>query len=183
MSDHSHGPGSFLHKKSFQQHLVFPGHDDTPIGYVDQSLCGCGGCVHKFKYAINKGYSKLWVEGDSMNIINYLCGTHPPSWNVDHLIKDTIIMLQSCDETWVSHVYREGNSLADFFANEAVTLNEFRSWEKGLILHKKARILLRNDGVGWGVESFMALYLPLVSLRARKKLLVICLGHWGWIPL
>lgn len=99
------------------------------------------------RYAINKGYSKLWVEGDSM-IINYLCGTHPLSWNVDHLIKDMIIMLQSCNESHVSHVYREGKSLADCFSNEAVNLNEFRSWEEGSILPKKARSLLRNDGMG-----------------------------------
>lgn len=78
------------------------------------------------RYVISKGFSKIWLEEDSMNIINNLCGTHPLSWNVDQLIKDMVIMLQSCEETRVSHIYQEGKSLGDYFSNFVVCLSDFR---------------------------------------------------------
>lgn len=83
-----------------------------------------------------------------MNIINYLHGTHPLSWNMDYLIKDMVIMLQSCDETCISHVYQEGNSLVYYFSNLVVSLSEFCSWEEGSIIPENARNILRIDGFG-----------------------------------
>lgn len=82
-----------------------------------------------------------------MNVTNYLNGVHPPSWNVDQLIKDTVIMLQTCVETRISHVYQEGNSLVDCFTNVVVNLSKFRLWEEGSIIPENARNILRINGV------------------------------------
>lgn len=56
------------------------------------------------------------------------------------------MMLRSCEETCVTHIYREGNSLVDLFTNEAIRINDFKAWEEYSLLLEDAKILLRKDG-------------------------------------
>jgi hypothetical protein len=52
------------------------------------------------------------------------------------------MMLSSCEETHVSHIYQEGNSMVNLFANEAIIFNEYREWEEYSLLLKAAKILM-----------------------------------------
>lgn len=67
-----------------------------------------------------KGYKKVWLEGDYLNIINNLKNCVAPSWTIESLIRGSIEILKSFDEYYISHILREGNGLADVFANLGV---------------------------------------------------------------
>lgn len=64
-----------------------------------------------------------------MNIINNLKICIPPSWTIESLIKDSIDILKSFDDFYISHIMREGNGLVNIFTN--IGVREFRDW--GLI--------------------------------------------------
>lgn len=56
------------------------------------------------KIAKEKGVTKLWLEGDSLNIINYLKGSHHPTWTIDNIIKENISILNTFDDAGASWV-------------------------------------------------------------------------------
>lgn len=72
--------------------------------------------------AKEKGVTKVWLEGDSMNIINYLKGVKSPSWSIEHLIEDSITILNYLQEFYISHVYCQANGVADLLENLGVSL-------------------------------------------------------------
>lgn len=60
------------------------------------------------------------MEGDSLNVINFLLKKFPPSWSIANFINDSLIILNSFEEFKVSHVFSEANRLADGVANMGV---------------------------------------------------------------
>lgn len=91
----------------------------------------------------SKGYRKVWLEGDSLNIINNLKKSYVPSLSVDSLIMDVIEILNSFDEFYISHIVREGNGLVDFFANFGVSSS--RVWDVNDLLPIEAITCLNHD--------------------------------------
>lgn len=75
---------------------------------------------HSLVLAKNQGVSKLWLEGDSLNVINCLLKKYPPSWSIVHFINDSIAILNSFEEIKVFHIFREANRLVDGVANVGV---------------------------------------------------------------
>lgn len=55
-----------------------------------------------------------------MNIVNYFKKINNLSWSVETSIKDSIFLLNSFDDSYISHIYREGNTIIDVFANIGV---------------------------------------------------------------
>lgn len=53
---------------------------------------------HGLKMALSKGYKKVWLEGDSLNISKNLKKSFMPSWSVKSIIMDAIEILNSFDE-------------------------------------------------------------------------------------
>lgn len=68
----------------------------------------------------------MWLEGDSLNIINNLKNCATPSWTIEPLTKEVIDILKSFDEYYISHILREGNGLANVFTNLGV--RGIREW-------------------------------------------------------
>ena len=63
------------------------------------------------------------AERDSKNIINYLKGITKPSWTIENIIQQVISTLQTLDNHFIYHVYRESNSIDDSLANVVVKTN------------------------------------------------------------
>ena len=72
------------------------------------------------KLAFEAGVSKLWLEGDSKNIINNINGIPPPSWTIANIIDETRSILTKFEKVHVTHAFREANPVADWFANIGV---------------------------------------------------------------
>ena len=74
------------------------------------------------KLAIDLGYSKLWLEGDSLNIINTLNNKNSISWSIEATVMEIKSLIQKFEKVVISHTYREANGVADWIANHVVQI-------------------------------------------------------------
>lgn len=76
-----------------------------------------------------KGLSRLWIESDSLNIINYLNGVTPPSWTIANIIKYFLDIVNKLQYFKISHEFQEGNQVENYFTNLGVISNQCLNWE------------------------------------------------------
>lgn len=110
--------------RNFNGRIVFA--MALPLGIQKNHYAKVTIAYHGLKMAQIKGYKKVWLEGDSLNIINNLKNCVTPSWTIESLIRDSIDILKSFEQYYISHILREGNSLVDIFAN--IGVREVREW-------------------------------------------------------
>lgn len=76
-----------------------------PLGTQMNHFLEAATVYHRSKMAHLKGYKKVWLEGDSLNIINNLKKYLAPSWGIESIILDAIEILNSFDEYYISHIF------------------------------------------------------------------------------
>lgn len=91
------------------------------------------------------GVSKLWIEGDSLNIINCLLLKCLPSWSISHFINDSISIITSFVEIIILYVFREAILLANGLANLGVVAQN--NWDEFESLPLNLKIISNNDQV------------------------------------
>lgn len=89
----------------------------------------------------------LWLEEDSNNIIKCLRGEHPLSWSIKNMMEETKSILLSFKRVYVSHVYREGNAVADWMANEVVRRDTSHGWKSGEGILTVAKSLIEIERI------------------------------------
>ena len=99
------------------------------------------------KLALDLRIEYLWLEGDSLNIINYILGVTNPLWTIESIIEDLKMDLRKFKNYHVSHVYREANVVADWFANAAVTCNSMMTWGNNNNFIAAAMELIRKEKI------------------------------------
>ena len=106
--------------------------------------------------ALNSWIENLWLEGDSLKIIKYIQGITKPSWTIANIIEEIIADLHRFKKFHVSHVYREANMVADWFANEVVACNSMMTWENNNHFPVVAIELIRKEKIhGTNIISFL----------------------------
>ncbi|XP_057840465.1 uncharacterized protein LOC131050280 [Cryptomeria japonica] len=78
--------------------------------------------------AKREGFTKVWLESDSLNIVNCLSGRMDPSWMTANLIKDCQDIINELVDFKISHLYQEGNKVADLLPNLAVGYAVTKWW-------------------------------------------------------
>jgi len=95
----------------------------------------------------SRNFSKIWVETDSRIATLFLSPPRFGHWQLQYLIQ-RIHNLMNLMEVHITHVYREGNSVADFLANDGFVHKRFSLYNindtKGKLLG-----LLRLDKMGY----------------------------------
>ena len=66
----------------------------SPIGHQTNHLAEASAARLIVKLALDSGIKYLWLEGDSLNIINCILGVTNPSWTIESIIKDLKIGLE-----------------------------------------------------------------------------------------
>ena len=99
------------------------------------------------KLAFEAGVTKLWLEGDSKNIINTINGISPPSWSIANIIAETRATLTKFEKVHVTHVYREANPFADWFSNTGVDAASNMTWHAGIDFPLEAKTLIDHDKI------------------------------------
>lgn len=97
------------------------------------------------KNTYEKGFKIVFVEGDSLNIVNFLQGISKPSWTIEDIIFESRAIINSFDQIYISYIYREGNSLTNYLANVGVILMSVKLWEGYELVLEMALSLLRHD--------------------------------------
>ncbi|XP_059069152.1 uncharacterized protein LOC131859432 [Cryptomeria japonica] len=80
--------------------------------------------------AKREGFTKVWLESDSLNTVNYLSGCTDPSWTIANLIKDCRDIINDLADFKILHVYREGNKVADLLVNLVVGYVVAKWWSR-----------------------------------------------------
>lgn len=80
-----------------------------------------GGMIIGLRGALDLGYRRLRIYGDSLLVVNQVLGL----WRVKHprmktLHKEAMLLLDQLDMYGIHHIPREQNKEADFLANEAM---------------------------------------------------------------
>lgn len=89
-------------------------------------------------------YEKLWLEGDSLNIIKCLKGESEPCWSIENIIMKAREIIASFKEIIIQHAFREQNSVADCLVNIGV-YSDSQSIRHKEDLNLNIKELLRKD--------------------------------------
>ena len=65
-----------------------------PIGIINSHIVEATVALYTIKLPIDLVYSKLWLEGDSLNIINTLNNKNSISWSIEATVKEIKTLLQ-----------------------------------------------------------------------------------------
>nr|XP_009759526.1 PREDICTED: uncharacterized protein LOC104212044 [Nicotiana sylvestris] len=76
-------------------------------------------------------FSNIWLQTDSLMLKNIIDGLWKPPWNIVDVVEEIISLKEGCNFK-ISHIFREGNKLADHLANYALdsgNIESFNFWE------------------------------------------------------
>ena len=76
-----------------------------PLGHQTNHLAEASATRHVVKLALALGIDNLWLEGDSLNIINCILGITKPSWTIFSIIEDLKLDLRKFKKYHISHIY------------------------------------------------------------------------------
>lgn len=77
--------------------------------------------LEALNYCVHHQYTQVMLQTDSLLLMKVLEGLWTAPWNVAQLVEEINKVRQRCNVT-ISHILREGNSLADYLANYALDL-------------------------------------------------------------
>lgn len=115
------------------------------MGNQTNNLAESMGALDAIKLTHELGAKKVWLEGDSNNIINYLLGYQHQSWMIKNIIYTAKELLDGLDQYYISYVYRESNKSVDWVANEAVQSGQIMIWYGERELPQVARDILNYE--------------------------------------
>ena len=84
-----------------------------PLSHQTNHLVEASAIRHIVKLALASGIEQLWLEGDSLNIINCILGVTKPSWKIEIIIEDLKLDLRKFKNYHIRHIYEEANTIAD----------------------------------------------------------------------
>lgn len=66
-------------------------------------------------------YTQIWIQTDSVLLKNIIDGLWKPPWCIVEYVEEIMRLKEGCNIK-VSHIFREGNRLADHLANYALDI-------------------------------------------------------------
>lgn len=101
---------------------------DIPLGITTSHKAEMTGAHYMIKLARDTKCRNLWLEGDSKNIVNILNEKNDPAWDISNLLRDYKNDLNFFHKVFMSHNYRETNTLANWMANLEIKSNDIVMW-------------------------------------------------------
>jgi ribonuclease HI len=87
------------------------------------------GAMLAIETAVNKGWSQLWLESDSMLVVKAFSSSKVVPWALRNRWDNCLARISNMN-FFVSHIYREGNHCADKLASLGLTLPGFTWWNQ-----------------------------------------------------
>ena len=119
----------------------------VPIGHSNSHIAEATAALYTMKLAVDLGYSKLWLEGDSFNIINTLNNKNSISWSIEAKVMEIKSLIQHFDKVVISHTYREANGVADWIANYAILTGQKVRWLDELNKHVDLNAIINYGAI------------------------------------
>lgn len=118
---------------------------ELPMGTQTNHLSEAMGTFQTLQIANQLRCRKVWIEEDSNNIIQFLKGKSSTSWKIKNIINASKNLINTFKEFYITHNYRERNSVANYFANIGVRINTRKVWFNEDTLNFKVRSLYMHD--------------------------------------
>ncbi|MCH80179.1 ribonuclease H protein [Trifolium medium] len=113
----------------FRNHLAdFQFAFAQPLGVDSPFSAELFGAILAIEYAFSNGWHNLWLESDSMLVVNAFKEPHKPvTWALRNRWNNALVLLSNMN-CIVTHIFREGNVVADLIAKHAQTIPTCVSW-------------------------------------------------------
>ncbi|GAU10853.1 hypothetical protein TSUD_425370, partial [Trifolium subterraneum] len=99
-----------------------------PLGFASSYFAELCGAMRAIEIAYEKNWLNIWLETDSSLVVAaFKNPTKPVAWPLRNRWRNVLFMMNSMN-CFVTHIYREGNKVADLIANHGLTLSSFISW-------------------------------------------------------
>ncbi|XP_070002680.1 uncharacterized protein [Nicotiana sylvestris] len=82
--------------------------------------------LEAMRYCVDNRLANVMLQTDSMLMKNVLEGKWGAPWNINEYFEEIKTLIEECNVR-VSHILREGNSLADYIANCALDSGDFEA--------------------------------------------------------
>lgn len=86
------------------------------IGHTTNNMADFRAALRGLQEGVNIGARKIHLEGDSLNVVNAIRKNETPSWILNQWLHPIKSLLDGLDDFRISHVYREGNVIANNLA-------------------------------------------------------------------
>lgn len=73
-------------------------------------------------------YTQIWLQTDSMLLENIIMGSWKPPWCIVDQVEGILRLKEECNIR-MSHIFREGNKLADHLANYALDVGNIECYD------------------------------------------------------
>ncbi|XP_059066430.1 uncharacterized protein LOC131857740 [Cryptomeria japonica] len=90
------------------------------IGHSTNNLAEFRVALHGIQVGVCSGAWKTHLEGDSLNVVNAIRKNETPCWILNQWLRPIKSLLNDLEDFHISHIYREGNVIADGLAKEAM---------------------------------------------------------------
>jgi ribonuclease HI len=99
-----------------------------PLEVTNAFVAEMCGAMRAVEIAFQNNWHRLWIESDSLLVVSAF--NHPDkqvAWSISNRWRNTIYMVKQMNVI-VTHIYREGNQVADLFANHGLSIASIVFW-------------------------------------------------------
>ncbi|GLJ44608.1 hypothetical protein SUGI_0937570 [Cryptomeria japonica] len=98
----------------------FVGANFGPLGINTNNLAELLGLLAGLEWCVDRGFHDIEVEGDSQIILNGITKQKFENWKLEVCHPKVQRLCDSLNRFTFKHIYREGNSVADWLANRGI---------------------------------------------------------------
>ncbi|GAU35138.1 hypothetical protein TSUD_394640 [Trifolium subterraneum] len=99
-----------------------------PLGVTSAYFAELSGAIRAIEIAYQHNWSNLWLESDSSMVVSaFKNPSKPVAWALRNRWNNALFMVSQMN-CIVTHIYREGNQVADLIANHGLTLPSIIFW-------------------------------------------------------
>ena len=89
----------------------------TPLPPLSNNVTELETLERGLQLCFKLGLSRIFIEGDSQVVLNAIRQKKTPNWVLNSKLQEVLILMENFEETFIGHIYREGNVMADGLAN------------------------------------------------------------------
>ena len=95
-------------------------------------------------------FKNIHVEGDNKILIQAIQDLIEAPWQIQTLVQNIKTYLQECNSVIITHIFREGNSAADWVAKRGLSIKSSLVWDE--VPHRDLLLILSADNLGRTLE-------------------------------
>jgi ribonuclease HI len=99
-----------------------------PLGITSSFVAELSGALRAIEIALHRNWTHLWIESDSSSVVAAFKNPDKQvAYNLRNRWKNALVMLSQMNCV-ITHIYREGNQVADLLANFGLSIPSFAFW-------------------------------------------------------